>query len=36
MIGDLSNEPEDVFIKLFSNDGAQLQKWAPKGRRGYQ
>jgi CzcA family heavy metal efflux pump len=30
MIGDLSNEPEDVFIKLFSNDAAQLQAWAPK------
>ena len=30
MIGDLSNEPEDVFIKLFSNDPAQLQDWAPK------
>ncbi|HWR37392.1 MAG TPA: efflux RND transporter permease subunit [Clostridia bacterium] len=30
MIGDLSNEPEDVFIKMFSNDGAQLLEWAPK------
>lgn len=30
MIGDLSNEPEDVFIKMFSNDGAQLREWAPK------
>jgi CzcA family heavy metal efflux pump len=30
MIGDLSNEPEDVFIKLFSSDGAQLREWAPK------
>jgi CzcA family heavy metal efflux pump len=30
MIGDLSNEPEDVFIKLFSNDAAQLSAWAPK------
>jgi CzcA family heavy metal efflux pump len=30
MIGDLSNEPEDVFIKLFSNDGTQLRTWAPK------
>jgi multidrug efflux pump subunit AcrB len=30
MIGDLSNEPEDVFIKMFSNDGATLAKWAPK------
>ena len=28
MIGDLSNEPEDVFIKLFSNDGALLRMWA--------
>ncbi|HET8666734.1 MAG TPA: efflux RND transporter permease subunit, partial [Terriglobales bacterium] len=30
MIGDLSNEPEDVFIKMFSNDGERLQEWAPK------
>jgi CzcA family heavy metal efflux pump len=30
MIGDLSNEPEDVFIKLFSNDGALLRVWAPR------
>ena len=30
MIGDLSNEPEDVFIKLFSEDPNQLQTWAPK------
>lgn len=30
MIGDLSNEPEDVFIKLFDNDPAKLQEWAPK------
>jgi multidrug efflux pump subunit AcrB len=30
MIGDLSNEPEDVFIKLFDNDPAKLQQWAPK------
>ena len=30
MIGDLSNEPEDVFIKLFSGDAAQLRQWAPK------
>jgi CzcA family heavy metal efflux pump len=29
MIGDLSNEPEDVFIKLYSNDGALLRTWAP-------
>ena len=30
MIGDLSNEPEDIFIKLFSDDGALLRHWAPK------
>jgi CzcA family heavy metal efflux pump len=30
MIGDLSNEPEDVFIKLFSEDGRQLEEWGPK------
>ena len=30
MIGDLSNEPEDVFIKLFSNAPNQLNQWAPK------
>jgi len=30
MIGDLSNEPEDVFIKLFDENGAELQQWAPK------
>ena len=30
MIGDLSNEPEDVFIKLFNDDPAKLQDWAPK------
>jgi multidrug efflux pump subunit AcrB len=30
MIGDLSNEPEDVFIKLFNDDPAKLQEWAPK------
>ena len=30
MIGDLSNEPEDVFIKFFSPDGALLRTWAPK------
>jgi multidrug efflux pump subunit AcrB len=30
MIGDLSNEPEDVYIKLFSNDPAALNEWAPK------
>src|SRR5262249_13421245 len=30
MIGDLSNEPEDVFIKMFSDDGSALSNWAPK------
>lgn len=30
MIGDLSNEPEDVYIKLFSSDPALLNQWAPK------
>ena len=30
MIGDLSNEPEDVFIKLFNSDPAKLQEWAAK------
>ena len=30
MIGDLSNEPEDVFIKLFNDNPAKLQEWAPK------
>jgi multidrug efflux pump subunit AcrB len=30
MIGDLSNEPEDVFIKLFNSDPSKLQEWAPK------
>ena len=30
MIGDLSNEPEDVYIKLFSSDPALLNDWAPK------
>jgi len=29
MIGDLSNAPEPVQIKLFSNDPALLTKWAP-------
>ncbi len=29
MIGDLSNAPEPVQIKLFSNDPAVLSKWAP-------
>jgi CzcA family heavy metal efflux pump len=30
MIGDLSNAPEPVQIKLFSADPAQLSQWAPK------
>ncbi len=30
MIGDLSNAPEPVQIKLFSPDAALLQEWAPK------
>jgi CzcA family heavy metal efflux pump len=30
MIGDLSNAPEPVQIKLFSPDPALLQQWAPK------
>ncbi|MGZ4814732.1 MAG: efflux RND transporter permease subunit [Terriglobales bacterium] len=30
MIGDLSNEPEGVYIKLFSTDAALLNEWAPK------
>jgi len=30
MIGDLSNEPEDVYVKLFSSDPALLNQWAPK------
>jgi CzcA family heavy metal efflux pump len=30
MIGDLSNEPEGVYIKLFSSDPAVLKEWAPK------
>jgi CzcA family heavy metal efflux pump len=30
MIGDLSNEPEGVYIKLFSGDAALLREWAPK------
>ena len=30
MIGDLSNSPEPVQIKLFSPDAALLQEWAPK------
>ncbi len=30
MIGDLSNAPEPVQIKLFSPDAASLREWAPK------
>ncbi len=30
MIGDLSNAPEPIQIKLFSTDAALLQQWAPK------
>lgn len=30
MIGDLSNAPEPVQIKLFSNDPKELSNWAPK------
>ena len=30
MIGDLSNAPEPVQIKLFSSDAALLKEWAPK------
>ncbi|HVP49848.1 MAG TPA: efflux RND transporter permease subunit, partial [Candidatus Bathyarchaeia archaeon] len=30
MIGDLSNSPEPVQIKMFSPDGALLEEWAPK------
>lgn len=30
MIGDLSNAPEPVQIKLFSSDPAALREWAPK------
>jgi CzcA family heavy metal efflux pump len=29
MIGDLSNEPEPIAIKLFSQDPAVLREWAP-------
>jgi CzcA family heavy metal efflux pump len=29
MIGDLSNEPEPIAIKLFSEDPALLRQWAP-------
>ena len=30
MIGDLTSVPEPVEVKLFSQDGAQLEQWAPK------
>jgi multidrug efflux pump subunit AcrB len=30
MIGDLSNAPEPIQIKLFSNDAGALDEWAPK------
>jgi CzcA family heavy metal efflux pump len=30
MIGDLSNAPEPIQIKLFSPDGALLNQWAPR------
>ena len=30
MIGDLSNAPEPIVIKLFSQDAAELREWAPK------
>lgn len=30
MIGDLTGEPEPVVVKLFSQDPAQLNTWAPK------
>ena len=30
MIGDLSNAPEPILIKLFSQDPAVLREWAPK------
>ena len=30
MIGDLSNSPEPIEIKLFAQDPALLKKWAPK------
>ena len=33
MIGDLSNAPEPVQIKLFSPDAALLSEWAPKVAR---
>ena len=33
MIGDLSNAPEPIQIKLFSPDAALLSQWAPRDRR---
>ncbi len=30
MIGDLSNAPEPIVIKLFSQDAAELREWGPK------
>jgi multidrug efflux pump subunit AcrB len=30
MIGDLSNQPEDIVIKMFSNDPAQLNQLGPR------
>jgi multidrug efflux pump subunit AcrB len=30
MIGDLSSEPDPIQIKMFSQDPAQLEAWAPK------
>ena len=30
MIGDLTSEPEPIQIKLFSQDPALLEAWAPK------
>ena len=37
MIGDLSNSPEPVQIKLFSPDAELLEQWAPKsGRRNQE
>jgi len=30
MIGDLTSEPEPIQIKLFSPDGAALERWGPK------
>jgi len=30
MIGDLSNAPEPIVIKLFSQDAAALREWAPR------